>query len=201
VPSRLDDPKGPGCGWAFTGQLAPPYDAANEATIARARAEQAQTDLVIKQQTWQSDLVSYWEAAPVYEQQAQVFAAYAASVNQVALAWDTITRARDTYAAQVAAYDAAASARVQFFNDQAAAQAAYDAAIASCAAFTASPSPTPTPTPSDSLSPSPTDTATPTPTVTLPPGCPPTVPPILSQVPPTLPPIPVPPPDPRPSAS
>jgi hypothetical protein len=195
VASRLDDPVGPGCGWAFTGQVPPPYDAAREASVAQDAADQAQAQLVIKQQSWQSDVVSYWQQQPIYEQQAQAFLAYASTVQQVALAWDTITRQREDYAAAVAAYDAATVARSQFFSEQAAAQTAYDDALAACGPTT---TPSPTPTPSDSLSPSPTGTLSASPST---PGCPPALPPILGQAPPTLPPIPAPPPDPRPSPS
>jgi hypothetical protein len=139
--------------------------------------------------------VSYWQQQPIYEQQAQAFLAYASTVQQVALAWDTITRQREDYAAAVAAYDAATVARSQFFSEQAAAQTAYDDALAACGPTT---TPSPTPTPSDSLSPSPTGTLSASPST---PGCPPALPPILGQAPPTLPPIPAPPPDPRPSPS
>ena len=198
VPSRLDDPVGPGCGWAFAGQVPPPFDAAAEASLAQARAEQAQAELVIRQQTWQSDLVSYWEQQPVYEQQALAFAAYATAVNQVALAWDTITRQREDYVAALATYDAAAAARTQFFLDQAAAQATYDAALLACGPL---PTDTATATATPSVSTSPTVSVTPTPSDTLLPVCPPEMPPILLEQPPTLPPIPAPPPDPRPSAS
>jgi hypothetical protein len=190
VPSRLDDPVGPGCGWAFTGQSAPPFDAATEAVLAQGRVAQATENLAAAQVAWQASIVGYWQAVAAYSGQATSYTAYAAGVRDVATAWDRITAARQAYADAVTAYNAAIAAREQFFLDQAAAQAAYDDAIAVCQAI--SPSATPTDTATPTLTPAPTDTP-------VTPECPPAVPPILGQLPPSIPPLPSPPPDPRPS--
>jgi hypothetical protein len=192
-PSRLDDTVGPGCGWAFTGQVKPPFNEGQEALLAQSRAQQALADLAQGQQDWQAATLDYWEAVPLYQTQAQVFAAYAKTVQQVALAWDAISKQRSDYDLALAAYNAAVEARSQFFLDLAAAQAAYDAATAACQAQpsdSASPSDTPSPSaasPSSSASP----TATPT--------CPPPIPQILTETPPPVPLVPTPPPDPRPT--
>jgi hypothetical protein len=190
VPSRLDDPVGPGCGWSFTGQSAPPFDPATEAVLAQGRVTQATENLAAAQAAWQASIVGYWQAVAAYSAQATSYTAYAAGVRDVAVAWDRITAARQAYADAVTAYNAVLAAREQFFLDQAAAQAAYDSEVAVCQAI--SPSATPTDTATPTLTPSPTDTP-----VTA--QCPPTVPPILGQLPPTIPPLPTPPPDPRPS--
>ena len=193
VPSRLDDPVGPGCGWSFTGQLAPPFDAGTEAVLAQTRVSQAQQDLVAAQVAWQTEVVAYWQAVADYQAQAAAYTAYTATVRQVAQAWDRLTADRQAYADAVAAYNLALDARQQFLLDQAAAQTAYDDALNACQSGETSPSPvtstttaTPSGTPTASGSPSPT-------------GCPPPVPAILGQVAPTVPPVPTPPPDPRPS--
>jgi hypothetical protein len=198
VPSRADDPVGPGCGWAFTGQVKPPFDQVEQAAVANALAVQAQQELTGAQALWQSDVVSYWQQVPVYEQQAAAFLAYAAAVQRVADSWDSITRQRDDYAAAVAAYDAAVQVRNDFLDQQAVAQAAYDDELVRCSAV---PSSTPAPTDTSLPTPTPTGTATPGPTDTGLPGCPPVVPPILLQTPPPLPPLPTPPPDPRPPSA
>ncbi len=198
VPSRADDPVGPGCGWAFTGQVKPPYDEAEQAAVANALAVQAQQQLSGAQALWQSDVVSYWQQVPVYQQQAAAFLAYAAAVQRVADSWDSITRQRDDYAAAVAAYDAAVQIRNDFLDQQAVAQAAYDDELVRCSAV---PSSTPAPTDTSLPTPTPTGTATPGPSDTGLPGCPPVVPPILLQTPPPLPPLPTPPPDPRPPSA
>jgi hypothetical protein len=193
VPSRVDDPTGPGCGWAFTGQVPPRYDEAAEQALTAARAAQAEADLATLQAQWQSDLVTFWRDVPAYEAQAALFAEYADGVAAVASAWDTITRQRERYAAAVEDYNDAVAAREQFFAAQAIARSQYEQAVALCGtAPTPLPSPTPTPDPTATALPTPT----PTPTA---PGCPPEVPPILFEQPPELPPLPTPPPDPRPS--
>ena len=195
VPSRLDDPVGPGCGWAFTGQVAPPYDATTEAQLAQGRVTEAQQTLAAAQQAWQVSIVAYWQSVGDYEAQAAAYVAYEAAVRQVAQAWDVISVQRQAYADAVTAYNLAAAARQQFLLDQAAAQTAYDQAVAACQNGTP---PTDAPVPTDPTLP--TDTAAPLPTdVPVFGGCPPTVPDILSQPGPTLPPIPTPPPDPRPT--
>jgi len=195
VPSRVDDPTGPGCGWAFTGQVAPPYDATTESQLALGRVTQAQQALVAAQQAWQVSVVGYWQSVGDYQAQAAAYVAYASAVRQVAQAWDVISGQRQAYADAVTAYNLAAAARQQFLLDQAAAQTAYDQAVAACQ--TATP-PTDTAVPTDPTLP--TDSATPLPTdVPVLGGCPPPVPAILSQPGPTLPPIPTPPPDPRPT--
>jgi hypothetical protein len=199
VPSRAEDPSGPGCGWAFTGMVAPPYDAALEAELARQRVEQAQGLLLAEQAQWQEFLVGYWAQVPFYEEQAALFSAYAAEVAEVAAAWDLIVDQREAYDEAVEAYNAAVIARDAFLAEQAAARVAYETALAACQA-TASPTPTPTPTPTPS--PTSTDPFAPTPTPTPTPSagsCPPPVPEILLQAPPELPPLPTPPPDPRPT--
>jgi hypothetical protein len=196
VPRRITDPLGPGCGWAFTGQVAPELDLAVEEALVAERVTQARAGLVAGQQQWQADLVAYWSELPAYLPEAEAFAAYASEVARVAAAWDTITAQRDAYAAALAAFDQASLARSEFFIAQAAAQQEYDAAVLACGlAPSAPPSPTPTPTPTVSAPPTPGVSPVPTST----PICPPAVPPILFETAPTLPPVPTPPPDPRPS--
>lgn len=189
-PSRLDDTVGPGCGWAFTGQVKPPFNEGQEAVLAQTRAQQALADLALRQQDWQTATLDYWEAVPLYQQQVQAFAAYASAVQQVALAWDTISAQRAAYDAALAAYNTAVEARTQFFLDLASAQAAYDAATAACQTL-----PTDSASPSDTASPSSSPSASPTSTD----GCPPVIPPILLETPPAVPLPPTTPPDPRPT--
>ena len=201
IPSRADDPVGPGCGWAFTGQTPPPYDGVEQAAVANALAVQAQQELNGAQSLWQSNVVSYWQQVPAYQQQATAFLAYAAAVQQVADAWDTITRQRDDYAAAVAAYEAAVQTRNDFLDQQAAAQAAYDAELVRCTAGGPAPTSSGAPGPTDTSTPTAVPTGSSTPTPTDLPGCPPVQPPILLQTPPPVPPLPTAPPDPRPPSA
>jgi hypothetical protein len=219
VPSRAPDPIGPGCGWAFTGQVPPRYDEVQQVALAQGLADQARAALLQAQAQWQSNTLAYWQQVPTYAAQLQDFLAYAAAVRDVALSWDSISAQRDAYDKAVAAYNDALAAQQQFITQQQQAQAAYDAALTACAnAPVYTPLPLPTSSPSDTASPTsstgpiPTDTAsptgiptgptsTPTPSPPGPVGCPPKRPAILDQQVPTLPPVPTPPPDPRPSVS
>ncbi len=193
VPSRLDDPVGPGCGWAFTGQVAPPFDAATEAVLAQTRVAQAKQDLAAAQQAWQTEVVQYWQAVADYRAAAVAYTAYDAAVRQVARAWDRISAQRQAYADAVAAYNLAVAAREQFLLDQAAAQTAYDEAVAACPPVDGTPTPSDVPIPT---SPAPTGASTGSPATS---GCPPPVPAILQETAPAVPPLPTPPPDPRPT--
>ena len=221
VPSRVDDPVGPGCGWGFTGQVKPRYDADHEAQIAQARAKQATSHLAAVQAQWQRNLVSYWQNSSAYAKQAEVFATYAVRVSAVARAWDAISSARAAYALALDQYSLASAALTSFYVDQFAAQAGYDEARSACGLPLATPTPTPLPSATDgptatasttpNPSPSPSlswsvtgsPTSTPSSSVTSAPApvCPPEVPTILLQTAPTLPPFPTAPPDPTPSGS
>lgn len=151
---------------------------------------QAQSDLAGAQALYVNDVLSYWSQVPQYELEASAFAAYAAQVRSVAVAWDRIQRQRDDYAQALADYTAAVQTRDVLVQQQADAQASYDAALAACAAAQPSATPTPSTTPTGSVSPSPQPTVG---------GCPPPRPPILDAPLPVIPPVPTPPPDPRPS--
>ena len=218
VPSRAPDPIGPGCGWAFTGQVPPRYDEVQQVALARGLADQARAALLQAQAQWQSNTLSYWQQVPTYATQLQDFLAYAAAVRDVALAWDSISAQRDLYDKAVTEYNDALAAQQQFIAAQQQAQAAYDAALTACAnapVYTPQPNPTtssPSASASESSSTGPIDTATttpiptgptstPTPPPTGPDGCPPARPAILDQPIPTLPPVPTPPADPRPPVS
>ncbi len=219
VPSRAPDPIGPGCGWAFTGQVPPTYDEVQQAALAQGLADKARAALLTAQSQWQTSTLAYWQQVPTYAAQLQEFLAYAAAVRDVALLWDSISSAREAYDTAVRQYNEALAAQQAFTAQQQQAQAAYDAALTACAnapgypptpTATYSPPPTQTPGPTDTTGPNPTGTTTataspsgpsPTPSPTGPAGCPPVRPAILDQPIPTLPPVPVPPPDPHPPVS
>ena len=229
VPSRAPDPIGPGCGWAFTGQVPPRYDQVQQVALAQGLADEARATLQQGQEAWQANTLAYLQAVPDFAKQLQAFLVYAAAVRDVALAWDSISAQREAYDLAVREYNDALAAQQLFLSDQQQAQAAYDAALTACAnapaytpppVLTPTPAPTvssPTPSPADSTGANPTDTSSPTaiptgpstpsdtptvlPSPTGPVGCPPDRPVILDQPVPTLPALPTPPADPRPSAS
>ena len=204
---QVRDDVGPGCGWAFTGQSAPPFnqdaaDAARAASINTVRS-----NVLAAQQAWGQQVVAYWTAAAAYEQAIGRYRLYAAQVQQVSTAWAAIQSARDAYVVALATWQQAVNQRTALIGQQQAAALAYQNALAVCAAQpsnlpTISSSPTATTTEGPTGQPSPTTTAGPSPSspsTTPTPACPPTRPAVLDQVVPPVPPAPVPPPDPRPT--
>jgi len=184
VPSRAPDPIGPGCGWAFTGQVPPRYDQVQQVALAQGLADEARASLQQGQEGWQASTLAYWQAVPDYAKQLQAFLVYAAAVRDVALAWDSISAQREAYDLAVREYNDALAAQQLFITDQQQAQAAYDAALTACAnapaytpppIVTPTPIPTissPTPSPADSTGANPTDTPSPTDIPTGPTGVP-----------------------------
>ena len=201
---QIRDDVGPGCGWAFTGQAAPPFnqaaaDAARAATVTKVR-----TDLLAAQQAWGQQVIAYWNAANAYEQAIGRYRLYAAQVQQVSTAWAAIQSARDAYALALAKWQQAVTQRTTLIAQQQKAAADYQAAQAACAAI---PSNLPTSTSSPTTTSAPTGGSTPT-TTSAPPAtppatptvvCPPPRPAVLDQTIPPVPPTPTPPPDPRPT--
>ena len=196
------DTVGPGCGWSFTGQGIPQFDAAAAAVALVSAQQAAATSLQAQQAQWQQQTVAFWQLYATYSTELAAFTNYANQVNVIAAAWATIATNRTQYASAVLAYDLAVTARTSFLAQQGQAEAAYNAQVTACtgSAPPASSTPTPLPTasagsppPTDSPTPTPTD-ATPTPTPILLPGCPPVRPAILDQPVPSVPtqPLPVP---------
>ena len=173
VPIATIDTTGPGCGWAFTGQLAPPFDPAAAQVAGDAATQSAQEQLIGSQTAWTQEVLDFWSSQGLYDSVATQYVAYAAAVRTVANAWDRITTDRNDYATALADYTSALALQADFLARRAAAQAAYDAAVAACAVPV---TPTPTPTPGAPIA-----------------ICPPTYPVILSEPTPTVPPSPTPP--------
>ena len=188
------DASGPGCGWAFTGQAEPPFDEAAAAASNEAVVTAARTALVAEQTAWSERLVTFWTEAAAYDAALGPFRLFAAQVQQVAAAWQSLQQARDEYDLALAQWQAEVTARTNLISEQQKAAAEYQAALDACALLP-TPTPTPSPTVTDPLLPTPTPT--PTPSVI----CPPERPAVLDQTVPPLPPTPTPPPDPRPSPS
>lgn len=184
-PEQVADPDGPGCGWAFTGQVAPTFDAA-AAQAAMVKAQVATQDRLVKGRVkWEKERRAYYVAYEKYLTQVDAFSEYAAQVEKVRAAWAKIDAARERYRDAVRAYEKALADREDFIARQEAAQEAFDDAVAECAKPKPKPSPSPTPTPSVS----PTPSASPTPV------CPPKRPAILDQEAPPEPTKPTPPKD------
>jgi hypothetical protein len=194
------DTVGPGCGWSFTGQAVPQFDAVAAAAALISAQQQAVASLQAQQSQWQQQTVAFWQLYASYSTELAAFTNYVDQVNVIAAAWATVTTSRTQYAAAVVAYNLAVAAQTAFLTQQGQAEVAYNAELAVCAGSNPSTSPSPSTLPtatSDSPTPiaSPTPTGaspTPTATATLTPGCPPVRPPILDQPVPSVPPQPTP---------
>lgn len=195
VQRKIEDPVGPGCGWAFTGQVPPNFDsdtASRDFNVSVAKANKAMTR---SWNRWQRARGAYFEAYARYSRQAEAYKGYAAEVERVRAAWQTVETARANYYVALNSYNAAVQARADFKAEKQAAADDYAQKKAECAKPKPKPKPvkpsaSPTPgAPSSSASPSPS----PSPTPTL--QCPPSRPAILDQAPPAVPESPVPAPE------
>jgi len=197
APVQVLDGEGPGCGWSFTGQSAPNFDAAAAATKAAAAAEEAANALDANAAAYTAGIPAFRDAYTSYLADVRAFQEYAKALDTVAAAWEVIRTDQARYREAMDLYTAAVAARDAFLTKQAAAKTAYETALAQCA------SPTPNPTaPPTTAPPAPVPTTappTPAPTTAPPLVCPPVPAPIITQTAPTPPPPPTTPPDPRPS--
>lgn len=170
------DTTGPGCGWTFTGAVAPEVDE----TALRAQAAQltadARTALKSEQDTWLAAATAYAPALEAYTAALTHWDAYLAQAAAVTGSWDQQADLLAGYEQALAAYETAQTTLDVFLAEQAAARTAYETAVAECEAQ------------GDPVAPEPG--ALPTPT-----GCPtaPVRPAILDETPPTVPVKPTPP--------
>lgn len=172
VGMRIPDPIGPGCGWSFTGQAQPAYDAAAARAGFRTDLRTTRTSLQRAWGLWQRERVSYFVAYADYARAMQRYSDYATQVNQVTAAWTQVLTLRYAYADALRAWRSANDRYNSFILRQQQAQVQYDNAVATCNS---------TPPPVS------VDPTLPPPPV---PGCPPVPRPILSKQPPRVPPKP-----------
>ena len=213
VKEQVEDVKGPGCGWAFTGTVSPLFKAAEAKSAADELEKAEKVKLEAESKKWQSDVLQYWKDYDGFQKQLPVWNTYVDKVNAVAAAWDAIARKWATYNANKEIWDRANDDRKSFLDRQKAANEAYNKALDQCKTQDAAdkqaaddakkkaaedaknPQPTASPSPSPTASASPSPTPTPTRI-----DCPPTKPAIIDQEAPADPgPAPVPPADPRPA--
>ena len=217
VPLRIPDVNGPGCGWEFAGTQPPLFDGeAAEEEYETARSA-AQSRLQSGWKLLQRQKAKYWRQYDQYTADVRAYRQYASEVSEIATAWANIVQARETYAANLALWQAAKDARRQFIIDQNAAERRYRADRTECRNYVPPPPPEPEPEPEPtrnpdrpnngngngngtaSPSPSPTPAQEPEPFVDPnAPECPAPRPAILDQAPPPVPQKPTPPPNPIP---
>lgn len=210
-PVPAADTTGPGCGWSFTGQKAPGFDAGNSKESEKKQAAQARKDLEAGAKEWQEEVLAYWKAYDSYKAAAEKYSEYADEVAETSRAWQVIAAEWDEYNAALNEFESDRAAREDFLDRRDAARAEYEKQVRTCAIPLPSETPvaqvpeeTPEPSPSPSSTPSPT--AEPVPTqdpmenreLRVRPGCPPEKPSILTEDAPRVPAAPEKPRDPRP---
>lgn len=129
---RIPDPRGPGCGWAFTRQRGPAYDAQQAQRNYQAEQVAARNRLQAQWTQWQRDRVSYFVAYAEYAQAMGAYSQYAAEVAAVAAQWNRVWGIRNAYESALASWKAAVDARSSFYAAQNAAAQQYQAALAKC---------------------------------------------------------------------
>jgi hypothetical protein len=194
APVQVQDVQGPGCGWSFTGQPVPTFDAEAAASKAAVDAETAASALTATVSSYTAGLPAYQAAYDTYLADVRAYHSYAEALDTVAAAWEVIRVGQAQYKEAIVLYAAAIAGRDAFLAQQAAARTMYDAAVALCAASTPAPTITTPGNTDPPIFPPPTFSP-----ITPPMVCPPVPAPIVTQPPPTAPPTPTPPADPRPT--
>lgn len=201
VRQRVADPDGPGCGWAFTGQVPPAFDADEAQAAFAADARTARRNLTAAWNRWQEAKLVYYDAYADYQSAADRYRRYTRQVAQVRQAWAVVDTARATYYTARDAYLAAVEALAAWEATRAQAREDYRAAQRTCrrqptpepAPEAADPTPTPAPAPTPTTAPTPTSAPSSDPEPDPEPRrCPAPRPAILDQTPPTVPASPVP---------
>ena len=172
---RTQDETGPGCGWDFTGAVAPPFDKA-AADAARDRATVAARKTISEDGArYASEADAYVAAAKQFREDAVIWNNYAVQIAEIATAWGKQRSAQQTYANDLSAYNNAVNARSSFLSRQAEAKRIYDDQVLACAArMTETVTITPTlTTPSSTVTITPSTVPTPSETVTVQPTEPP----------------------------
>ena len=162
VKTRIPDTKGPGCGWAFTGTVAPVFNgaeilAANDKTVNNAKDE-----LTKNAQAWSKSVLAYWDSVAKYETSVKAYEKFRTEVIKVSAAWEPIHQEWREYYTKFANYEAEIAARDEFIARKAAAKKSYEAAVEVCNA----PEPSPSPSPSETEKPESSPSATPSPSAT-----------------------------------
>jgi hypothetical protein len=129
-----EDKTGPGCGWAFTGMPAVPFDSAAAARTNAELTGKARAALTEGQQQWQQEVLDYWKAYGTYKEQVRKYKKYAAEVEKVSAAWAGIEKDWNEYWARYASYQQALGARNSFLADQAVARTKYAKDLDRCTA-------------------------------------------------------------------
>lgn len=129
-----EDVDGPGCGWAFTGERVPPFDAEKAEKDRDEAVDRAETELEEGVERWQQAVAEYWEAWPTYLAQVAEYRTYAQEVAEVTEAWDVIAEQWRAFRQEHAQWQDEADAHAELVAEREALQAEWDEHVATCEA-------------------------------------------------------------------
>lgn len=132
IKERIADEDGPGCGWAFTGSVAPVFDAAKAQVDAANKETQTKSELRQEAQAWQKSVLEYWNQYHSFRKDLSKWNDYSKKVDQTAVSWDKIRQSWDTYYANKENYDQAVVDRNNFIAAKKAAADNYPKQIQQC---------------------------------------------------------------------
>lgn len=132
-----DDPEGPGCGWAFTGQVAPPFDADKAKADRDVAVLHAQDELEDGVDGWKQAVTSYWQAWPAYLEQVAAYRTYSDEVAEVTAAWEVIAEQWRQYEEAHAQWREQAEERAERVAAREALETEWEAEVARCEAAAA----------------------------------------------------------------
>lgn len=162
IEERVKDPKGPGCGWEWSGQIAPEWDDAEQAKESAKAEKKIQSRLLKDMKRYLSERNEWIAAWSEYVTKVRQWNEYVDEREEVLLKWREVNRVRSEYRRALEDYFAALDAREQFIEDKQNAREEYDALVLACqeqderdaeeneADSSPSPSPSPTPTSDES---------------------------------------------------
>lgn len=168
IKTRVKDEQGPGCGWVFTGTVAPVFDENGINTANEAAVNSAKEELTKGAEDWSKSVLTYWQGLATYKKDVEAYEKFRADVMSVDAAWEPIRKEWKAYDTDFANYQNAVHDRDDFVARKDAAQKSYDAAVAVCAAPDPSPSPSPSATPTPTATPSPSSSPSITPSAPAP---------------------------------
>ena len=134
---RIDDPVGPGCGWAFLGNVKPNFNKIAVDENNKRNVESAQKYLDGDGSRWQNDVIQYWVQYKKYLNTIVAYEEYREKVRTVAEAWAVINAQWESYYSEYAKWKERDAARLTFISNQEAAQAKYDTEAQECANYPA----------------------------------------------------------------
>ena len=132
VARSIADPEGPGCGWSYTGQAAPEFDA-GAAERAHEQAVKAERErLVDEAVAFEQAKVNFYRAWSEHLSAVAAYEAYVTELSTVLAQWQEVAEARATFVAAFEEYRASVRANEEFQARQTQARATYEAAVQRC---------------------------------------------------------------------